>query len=70
MSDDLLDGMFELGVEEFASGFRVVRAGVVEAELTSMCLLCGGEAMVSQSVEQCRPDYHARLLGTWKPSEF
>lgn len=32
MSDDLLDGMFELGVEEFASGFRVVRAGVVEAD--------------------------------------
>ena len=68
MSDDLLDGMFELGVEEFASGFRVVRAGSLK--LTSMCLLCGGEAMVSQSVEQCRPDYHARLLGTWKPSEF
>lgn len=38
-----------------------VGGGVVEAELASVCLLCGQKAMVLWSVGQCRPGDHAKL---------
>ena len=45
-------------------GVSAVSTGVVEAELASVCLLCGRKAVFLWSVGQCGPDYHAKFLGT------